>query len=193
MITFEQEDFLTRVLDIPFVWSSWKRLVTLDTLHAYCGGPIPTPEAQRLDKIARIQQYFCFPIAFFFSNLSHRFCFKLFPLLLFQIVLSLTSLTFSEMEPIKNKQAQVKKSTALSAKQATDIPPSSSVSQKRKSSSNGGLSPKRAHNLLAPSFALDYTSPILEPCLHYVGKGLMISQGPLAIPPLIHLLVKSLE
>ena len=39
--TLEQEDFLRRVLDIPFTQSSWKRLVTLDTLHTYCGGPVP--------------------------------------------------------------------------------------------------------------------------------------------------------
>ena len=158
-------------------------------------GPFQPQKPNDLIKLLEFKSIFVFPslFFFFFSNLSHCFCFKLFPLLLFQIVLSLTSLTFSEMEPIKNKQAQVKKSTALSAKQATDIPPSSSVSQKRKSSSNGGLSPKRAHDSLAPSFALDYTSPILEPCRHYVGKGLMISQGPLAIPPLIPLLVKCLE
>ena len=33
MITLEQEDFLRRLLDIPFTRRSWKRLVTLDTLH----------------------------------------------------------------------------------------------------------------------------------------------------------------
>ena len=35
----EQEDFLERVLAIPFVERSWKRLITLDTLHAFVKDP----------------------------------------------------------------------------------------------------------------------------------------------------------
>ena len=45
MILPEQENFLEMVLAIPFAERSWKRLVTLDTLHAFCGGPIPSEEA----------------------------------------------------------------------------------------------------------------------------------------------------
>nr|POF01731.1 hypothetical protein CFP56_37561 [Quercus suber] len=82
------------------------------------------------------------------------------------------------MEPIKNKQAQVKKVVALWTKQAVNVPLSSSINQKRKSSLKGGPRAKRAHDSLAPSIALDSTSSILEPHWHNVGKGLMISLGP---------------
>ena len=41
-ITDEQEAFIRRVLEIPFGERKWKDLVTLDTSHTYCDGPIPT-------------------------------------------------------------------------------------------------------------------------------------------------------
>ena len=36
------------MLDIPFEGRRWKDIVTLDTLHAYCGGPKPMLAARRL-------------------------------------------------------------------------------------------------------------------------------------------------
>ena len=44
-ILLEQKAFLDKVFKIPFEERSWKKLVNLDTLHAYCGGPTPTEEA----------------------------------------------------------------------------------------------------------------------------------------------------
>ena len=41
-ITDEQEAFIRRVLEISFGERKWKDLVTLDTSHTYCDGPIPT-------------------------------------------------------------------------------------------------------------------------------------------------------
>ena len=41
-ITDEQEAFIRRVLEIPFGERKWKDLVTLDTSHTYCDGPVPT-------------------------------------------------------------------------------------------------------------------------------------------------------
>ena len=38
-ISDEQEAFIHRVLEIPLEQRKWKDLITLDTLHAYCGGP----------------------------------------------------------------------------------------------------------------------------------------------------------
>lgn len=44
-ITDEQKVFIHRVLEIPFEQRKWKDLVTLDTLHAFCGGPKLMPVA----------------------------------------------------------------------------------------------------------------------------------------------------
>ena len=52
--------FLQKVFEIPFEGRSWKKLVNLDTLHAYCGGPIPTEEAWRLDRFLRIRKCLSF-------------------------------------------------------------------------------------------------------------------------------------
>ena len=53
IITDEQEAFIHRVLEIPFEQRKCKDLITLDTLHAYCGGPKPTPVARRLNTYSR--------------------------------------------------------------------------------------------------------------------------------------------
>ena len=45
MITPEQEDFLYRILTIPFEERLWKALVTLGTLHAFYDGLKPSLEA----------------------------------------------------------------------------------------------------------------------------------------------------
>ena len=44
-ISDEQEVFIHRVLEIPFEQRKWKDLVTLDILHAFCGGPESMPVA----------------------------------------------------------------------------------------------------------------------------------------------------
>ena len=49
MINEEQEEFINRILSILLANRSWKKLVTLDSLHAFCGRPISTDEARRLD------------------------------------------------------------------------------------------------------------------------------------------------
>ena len=56
----EQKAFLQKVFEIPFKERSWKKLVNLDTLHAYCGGPIATEEAWRLDRFSRIRKFLSF-------------------------------------------------------------------------------------------------------------------------------------
>ena len=42
----EEKAFLERVFWIPFEERYWKKLVNLDTLYTYCGGPIPIEEAR---------------------------------------------------------------------------------------------------------------------------------------------------
>ena len=57
VITLDQVDFLEWVWAIPSEQRSWKRLVTLDTLHAFCGGSKPTPKAKRLDIFSQVQKW----------------------------------------------------------------------------------------------------------------------------------------
>ena len=52
-ITDEQEEFIHRILDIPFEQRKCRDLITLENLHLYCRGPKPTPEARRLDEYFR--------------------------------------------------------------------------------------------------------------------------------------------
>ena len=54
----EHEGFLERIFEIPFKERSWKKLVNLDRLHAFYGGPIPSEEARRLDHSSCVRKYF---------------------------------------------------------------------------------------------------------------------------------------
>ena len=53
LIIDEQEAFIRRVLEVPFEQQKCRDLITLDTLHLYCGGLKPTVEAYRLDEFSR--------------------------------------------------------------------------------------------------------------------------------------------
>ena len=53
LITDEQEAFIRRVLEISFKQRKCRDLITLDTLHLYCGGPKLMTEACRLDGFSR--------------------------------------------------------------------------------------------------------------------------------------------
>ena len=48
-ITDEQKAFICRMPKIPFDEWKCRDLITLDELHAYCGCPVPTPVARRLN------------------------------------------------------------------------------------------------------------------------------------------------
>ena len=52
-ITVEQEEFIRRVLEIPLEERNCRDLITLDTIHLYCGGPEPSDEARRLEEFSR--------------------------------------------------------------------------------------------------------------------------------------------
>ena len=52
-ITEEQEDLIRRVTEIPLDQRKYRDHITLDTLHAYSGDPMPTSEARCLNN------YFC--------------------------------------------------------------------------------------------------------------------------------------
>ena len=52
-ITDEQEEFIHWVLEIPLEERKCRDLVTLDTIHLYCGGPEPSAEARKLEEFSR--------------------------------------------------------------------------------------------------------------------------------------------
>ena len=51
--TDEQEEFIRWVLEIPLEERKCRDLITLDTIHLYCGGPEPSTEARRLEEFSR--------------------------------------------------------------------------------------------------------------------------------------------
>ena len=52
-ITDKQEEFIRRVLEIPLEEQKCRDLITLDTIHLYCGGPESSAEARKLDGFSR--------------------------------------------------------------------------------------------------------------------------------------------
>ena len=72
----EQEAFIHRILEISFEQQKCRDLITLDTLHAYCGGPKLTPIARRLNTYSHRHKYYLIsPVVFLFvvswSNTHH--------------------------------------------------------------------------------------------------------------------------
>ena len=56
-ITDEQEGFIQRVLEIPLDQRKCRDLINLDTIHLYCGGPKPSPEARKLGEYSRRRKW----------------------------------------------------------------------------------------------------------------------------------------
>ena len=102
-ITGEQEAFVQQVLEIPFEKHKCRDLITLDTLHAYCGGLVPTPAARKLNSYSCRCEYLLFtPVILF--------------LLLFRHLLTyIHHLIYVEMEAARLR-AQVRTSTAQGKK-----------------------------------------------------------------------------
>ncbi|KAL4609977.1 hypothetical protein ACB092_08G019100 [Castanea dentata] len=112
MISKEQEDFLQCILSNPLEVKGWKDLVTLDSLHAFCGGSIPTDKAKQLDVQARLKK-FSFPSSAYFIHLY--WCL---------IRQSLTRVLVLEMDIGKKRALEVKKATAAQAQSSgSSIPP----------------------------------------------------------------------
>ena len=64
-ITDEQEEFIQRILEIPLEDRKCRDLITLDTLHLYCGGPESSAAARRLEEFARRREWtFIRPVNF---------------------------------------------------------------------------------------------------------------------------------
>ena len=74
-ISDEQEAFIRQVLKIPFDERKCRDLITLNTLHAYYGGPVPTPVACKLNTYSRRHKFlflcFFFPFVLIFVCLSN--------------------------------------------------------------------------------------------------------------------------
>ena len=56
-ISDEQLGFIQRILEIPLDQRKCRDLINLDTLHSYCGGPDPSPEAQKLVEYSRQRKW----------------------------------------------------------------------------------------------------------------------------------------
>ena len=72
-ITDEQKTFVHRVLEIPFEERKCRDLITLDTLHAYCGGLKLTPIACRLNSYSLQHKFFLYYLFLFVVSLSSMF------------------------------------------------------------------------------------------------------------------------
>ena len=74
----EQEAFIRQVTKIPLDQRKCQDLITLDTLHAYCGGLESTPVVRKLNAYSHRRKYpLISPINFLFvvswSNIGHLF------------------------------------------------------------------------------------------------------------------------
>ena len=106
-ITGEQEAFIQQVLEIPFEKHKCRDLITLDTLHAYCGGLVPTPAARKLNSYSRRREYHLFtPVAFFLF-----FLFFYFFLFFRHLLTYIHHLIYVEIEAVRLR-AQVRASVA---------------------------------------------------------------------------------
>ena len=56
-MTDKQEAFIRQVLEINFDERRCRDLITLNTLHAYCGGPKPTPATRRLNAYSHRRKF----------------------------------------------------------------------------------------------------------------------------------------
>ena len=56
-ISDEQREFFRPILGFPLEQRKCRDLITLDTLHLYCGGPEPTAEARKLEEFSRQRKW----------------------------------------------------------------------------------------------------------------------------------------
>ena len=162
MILPKQEAFLERVFEIPFKERSWKMLVTLDTLHAFCGGPIPSKKARQLDRISRVHKY---------SSSSPSFCFgSSFYLFIQSLVPKMDSLKNKQV--VKNRQKEIKRAAALRAQGGGSSVMPLHASKKRKYPFELQSSRK---NATSPSICPEAREVTIDVPRHSVGKGIMTS------------------
>ena len=106
-ITNEQEAFIRLVLEIPFDERKCRDLITLDILHAYCSGPVPTPVARKLNTYS-CRCKFLF-LSFFLSVV-----------LIFVSLSNICFLPFAEMESVRQR-ALVKALAAVRKKEGASL------------------------------------------------------------------------
>ena len=91
------------MLEIPFDERKCRDLITLDTLHAYYGGPVPTPAARKLNTYSRRCKFLF--LSFF-----------LYVVLIFFYLSNVHFLPFAEMEAVRQR-ALVRVSVAAHKKE----------------------------------------------------------------------------
>ena len=77
-ISDEQLGFIQRILEIPLDQRKCRDLINLDTLHLYCGGLDPLPEARKLGEYSRRRKWIFYIISsidvLFFLTFVGLFC-----------------------------------------------------------------------------------------------------------------------
>ncbi|KAK9986895.1 hypothetical protein SO802_031846 [Lithocarpus litseifolius] len=162
--SLRQENFLKRVWAIPLKERKWKDLVTLDTLHAFCGGLEPTLTARQL----HASSYHCkflYPSTYVFTPL-----------------IRITHLiTFSKID-IGRQRALVRTAVATHKQQeqgsgsAPNMGPKTTL--KRKPNAKDDCPSKKGTSSLIGEQQQKAPSP--SPFRHGTRKGLMTGKGPVA-------------
>ena len=175
----EQEAFIHRILEISFEQQKCRDLITLDTLHAYCGGPKLTPIARRLNTYSHRHKYYLIsPVVFLFvvswSNTRH--------------------LSFTEIEATR-QGAQVRATAASKKEEEKKVKGKKGASSstpkvvkkgalKRKADGKDDHPPKKV--FVTPWDKLP-KKPSPPKQSHRASKGLMTTPGPITQGPDRHL------
>ena len=147
-ITGEQEDFIRRVTKIPLDERKCQDIITLNTLHVYCRGPEPTPEAHCLNAYSHRLKFKRFSHSFFFSRRLVQGCH------LFQY----SSFVSAEMEAARQKVREAtarKKEEERKAKEGESLLAPKAVKKrasKRKGDRKDNRQSKRCLSLLERNF-----------------------------------------
>ena len=161
----EQKAFIRRVPEIPFEERKCKDLITLDILHAYCGGPVSMPAACKLNT------YSC----------QRKFLLLYFFLLIVFCLSNVLLLPFAEMKATRQR-ALVRALVAAHKQKKKEGVSTSAPKVIGKGSSKGKNEGKDNYPLKKGSVILvgDKQSKKSSPpkFSHGVGKGLMTVTGP---------------
>ena len=169
-ITDEQEAFICWVIKIPFDERRCRDLITLDSLHTYCGGLGSTLAARRLNAYScRCKLYF--------------FCFFLPAIFICVCLSNIHLLSFAEMEAVRQR-ALVRAAVASKKKKEKDraslLAPKDVTKgmSKWKSGGKDDCLLKKGLGITASEKKPKQPSPPRPS--HGVGKGLMTETSPIA-------------
>ena len=153
------------MLEIPFDERKCRDLITLDTLHAYYGGPVPTPAARKLNTYSRRCKFLF--LSFF-----------LYVVLIFFYLSNVHFLPFAEMEAVRQR-ALVRVSVAARKKEGASSSALKGVGKgTSKQKSDGKDDRPLKKGLSTPIGDKQLKQPLPPKPSQGVGKGLMTMTGP---------------